>query len=174
MTSVFWSLVYSSLPHFPQGNYLYGLSVFLWHEVKPCQVLMTGGGFHLENSRYPSSATKYVTCAEKDKSEVAWSNSKEKKSSERLFGKREKEDSIWEADSMHKTNNRDILRWWTKSLPCMWEWWSHHHLTKSFSYVLGRVFLKHFIGVPAVAPWVNDLALSLWWCQFDPFPGAEC
>ena len=25
-------------------------------------------------------------------------------------------------------------------------------------------------GLPAMGPWVNNLALSLWWCGFDPRP----
>ena len=27
------------------------------------------------------------------------------------------------------------------------------------------------IGVPTVAQWVKELALSLWWHEFDPCPG---
>lgn len=33
--------------------------------------------------------------------------------------------------------------------------------------------LKVTVGVPAVARWVKDLALSLQWPGFNPWPGVE-
>ena len=33
------------------------------------------------------------------------------------------------------------------------------------------VKIKSCVGVPSVALWIKDSALSLQWCRFDPQPG---